>query len=188
MIEYTRKDIIMDLNDSRLEGSIGKKVYCSSDIGMLLKYANEHKYEMILTRVMEEANVKPFIVTDMDGTEYDADFIILKEEEPKPEYVPFENAEEFLNAYDYTNHSVKNGSVENKLINYGGIWLKDKETDAWFMVTEIWDEGVVVGDGKLRTVSNGDNEYFTMNDVTDWLELLRDYIFLDGTPCGKEVK
>ena len=187
MLEYTRKDIIMDLNDSRLEGVIGKKVYCSSDINRLLHRANNDEHEMTLTQV-EDVDSKPFTVTDMDGTEYNADFIILKKEEPKPEYVPFENAEEFLNAYDYTNHSVKNGSVENKLINYGGIWLKDKETDAWFMVTEIWDEGVVVGDGKLRTVSNGDNEYFTMNDVTDWRELLRDYIFLYGTPCGKEVK
>ena len=187
MIEYTRKDIIMDPNDPRLEGAIGKKVYSSSDINLVLNRANNDEYEMTLTQV-EDVDSEPFTVTDMDGDEIDADFIILKKEEPKPEYVPFENAEEFLNAYDYTNHSVENGSVENKLINYGGIWLKDKETDAWFMVTEIWDEGVVVGDGKLRTVSNGDNEYFTMNDVTDWRELLKDFTFLDGSPCGKEVK
>ena len=56
------------------------------------------------------------------------------------------------------------------------------------MVTEIWNEGVVVSDIKMKTIKEGDDEYFTMNDVTDWRELLRDYEFLDGTPCGKEVK
>ena len=66
--------------------------------------------------------------------------------------------------------------------------MKDKETDAFFMVTEIWDEGVVIGDSKIKTIKNGDDEYFTMNDVTNWRELLRDYIFLYGSPCGKEVK
>ena len=187
MIEYTRKDIIMDPNDPRLEGAIGKKVYCSLDINLLLNRANDNEYEMTLTQV-EDVDSEPFTVMNTDGTEYDADFIIIKKEEPKPEYIPFENAEEFLNAYDCANYSVKSGTVENKLLNYGGIWLKDKETDAWFMITEIWDEGVVIGDSKIKTIKNGDDEYFTMNDVTDWCELLREYVFLDGSPCGKEVK
>lgn len=186
MIEYTRKDIIMDPNDPRLEGAIGKKVYSSSDINLLLHRANNDEHEMTLTQV-EDVDSEPFTVTDMNEHDFDADFIIIKKE-PEFEYVPFESADEFIDAYDYTNHSVENGSIENKLINYGGIWLKDKETDAWFMVTEIWDEGVVIGDSKIKTIKNGDNEYFTMNDVTDWCELLRDYIFLYGTPCGKEVK
>lgn len=187
MTEYTRKDIIMDPNDPRLEGAIGKKVYCSSDINLLLHHANNDEHEMTLTQV-EDVDSEPFTVTDMDGDEIDMDFIIIKKEEPKPEYVPFESADEFINAFDYTNHSVEKGSVENKLINYGGIWLKDKETDAFFMVTEIWNEGVVIGDSKIKTIKNGGDEYFTMNDVTNWRELLRDYIFLDGSPCGKEVK
>ena len=186
MIEYTRKDIIMDPNDPRLEGAIGKKVYCSSDINLILHRANNDEHEKILTQV-EDVDSEPFTCTYMDGDEIDADFIIIKKEE-EPEYIPFKSADEFIEAYDSTNYSVENGSVENKLINYGGIWLKDKETDAFFMVTEIWDEGVVIGDSKIKTIKNGDDEYFTMNDVTNWRELLRDYIFLDGTPCGKEVK
>ena len=186
MIEYTRKDIIMDPNDPRLEGAIGKKVYCSSDINLILQRANDNEYEKTLTQV-EDVDSEPFTVTDMDGDEIDADFIIIKKE-PELEYVPFESANEFINVYDSKDHSVANGTVENKLLYYGGIWLKDKETDAWFMITEIWDEGVVIGDSKIKTIKNGDDEYFTMNDVTDWCELLREYVFLDGSPCGKEVK
>ena len=181
MIEYTRKDIIMDPNDPRLEGSIGKKVYSSSDINLLLNRANNNEYEMTLTQV-EDVDSEPFTVMNTDGTEYDADFIIIKKE-PELEYVPFENAEEFLNAYDYTNHSVENGSVENKLINYGGIWLKDSEIDAYCMVTEIWDTGVVIGN---KNITIGETTVF--NDITSWDELLEDCTFIDGKPCGKEVK
>ena len=172
MAEYTRKDIIMDPKDSRLENAIGKKVFSSSDINLLLNRANNDEYEMTLTQV-EDVDSEPFTVTDMDGDEIDADFIILKKEEPKPEYVPFENAEEFLNAYDYTNHSVEHGTVENKLLNYGGIWLKHRESDDFFMVLEIRDDGVVIR-----------RNLFT----TSWNDLSNDYTFLDGTFCGKEAE
>lgn len=182
MTEYTRKDIIMDPNDPRLKEAIGKKVYSSSDINLLLHRANNDEHEMTLTQV-EDVDSEPFTVTDMDGDEIDADFIIIKKEEPKPEYVPFESADEFINAFDYTNHSVEKGSVENKLINYGGIWLKDKETDAFFMVTEIWDTGIVIGD---KNMTIGATTAF--NDITEWDDILENYTFLDGSPCGKEVK
>ena len=37
----------------------------------------------------------------------------------------------------------------------------------------------------MKTVKSGKGEYFTMNDITKWRELLKDYTFLDGTPCGR---
>ena len=171
MLEYTRKDIIMNPNDPRLEGAIGKKVYFSSDINLILQRANNDEYEMTLTQV-EDVDSEPFTVTDMDGDEIDADFIIIKKEE-EPKYVPFKSADEFIDAYDYTNHSIENGSVENKLINYGGIWLKDKEMYAKSMVTEIYDDGVILGSSQSEIL---------------WNKLLENFTFLDGSPCGKEVK
>ena len=181
MIEYTRKDIIMDPNDPRLEGAIGKKVYSSSDINLLLNRANNDEYEMTLTQV-EDVDSEPFTVTDMDGDEIDADFIIIKKEE-EPKYVPFESADEFIDVYESMDFSVKSGTVENKLLYYGGIWLKDKETDAYCMVTEIWDTGIVIGD---KNMTIGATTAF--NDITEWDDILENYTFLDGSPCGKEVK
>lgn len=186
MIEYTRKDIIMDPNDPRLEGAIGKKVYSSSDINLVLNRANNDEYEMTLTQV-EDVDSEPFTVMNTDGTEYDADFIIIKKKEkPKPRYVPFKNITEFFDAY---------GSVpgclneEAYFLSKHGMWLKDKDRKgAYFMVTEIWNEGVVVSDIKMKTTKEGNDEYYTTNENTEWKELLRDYTFLDGSPCGKEVK
>ena len=180
MAEYTYEDIIMDPEDPRLEGAIGKECYFSDYPKQLLNGARNNSLEYLdcLTDIIKEGACT---FVDKNGSGWI--LIIIKKEEPKPEYVPFENAEEFLNAYDYTNHSVENGSVENKLINYGGIWLKDNEIDAYCMVTEIWDTGVVIGN---KNITIGETTVF--NDITSWDELLEDCTFIDGKTCGKEVK
>lgn len=176
MIEYTRKDIIMDPNDPRLEGAIGKKVYCSSDINLTLQRANDNEYEKTLIQV-EDVDSEPFTVMNTDGTEYDADFIIIKKEED-PEYIPFESVEEFLDAYFLNKEKYTTGI----LLKLEGIWLREKETGALCMATEIWDEGLVIGDTKL-TISGTD----VFNDTTDWDELFSKYRFVDGSPCGKKI-
>lgn len=180
MAEYTYEDIIMDPEDPRLEGAIGKECYFSDYPKKLLDSArnNSSGYLDCLTNIIKEG-VCPFV----DKKGYGSTLIIIKKEDPKPEYVPFESADEFINAYDSANYSVKNGTVENKLLNYGGIWLKDNEIDAYCMVTEIWDTGVVIGN---KNITIGETTVF--NDITSWEELMEDCTFLDGSPCGKEVK
>ena len=178
MIEYTRNDIIMDPKDSRLFGSIGKKVYWSSDINLLLNRANNNEYEMTLTQV-EDVDFEPFTVTDMNEHDFDADFIIIKKDDMKPEYIPFDSVEEFLDDYFLNKEKYTTGI----LLKLEGIWLREKETGALCMATEIWDEGLVIGDTKL-TISVTD----VFNDTTDWDELFSKYSFIDGTPCGKKIE
>ena len=170
MIEYTRKDIIMDPNDPRLEGAIGKKVYSSSDINLVLNRANNDEYEMTLTQV-EDVDSEPFTVMNTDGTEYDADFIIIKQKEKsKPKYVPFGNVTEFLDAYRSAPGCL---NEEDYYLSKNGIWLKQKDPKGHVMATEIYDNGVVIGSNISET---------------PWGELLEYYTFLDGIPCGKEVE
>ena len=164
MIEYTYEDIIMDPNDPRLEGAIGKECYVSDFPKIALNNARDNLITDRLKRIAKEETC-PFV----DEEEEDNwAVIILKKEEPK-KYVPFENADEFFDAYDSANYSVKNRTVENKLLNYGGIWLKHRESDDFFMVLEIRDDGVVIR-----------RNLFT----TSWNDLSNDYTFLDGSPCG----
>ena len=177
MAEYTRKDIIMDPNDPRLDGAIGKKVYSSSDINLLLHRANNDEHEMTLTQV-EDVDSEPFTVTDMNEHDFDADFIIIKKEE-KPEYIPFESVEEFLDEYFLNKEKYTTGI----LLKLEGVWLREKETGALCMATEIWDEGLVIGDTKLTIIGTD-----VFNDMMEWDELFNKYTFLDGSPCGKEVK
>ena len=172
MAEYTYEDIIMDPDDPRLEGAIGKECYFSDCPTKLLESAryNSALYLDCLTNISKE-KACPF--SDKNGSGWA--LIIIKKEEPKPKskFIPFESADEFIDAYDNANYSVKNGTAENKLFNYGGIWLRNKNDDSMYMVIEIWNDGVVLGSDQI---------------ATPWKYILDEYTFLDSTTCGKEVE
>ena len=94
---------------------------------------------------------------------------IQDSKEQKPKYEPFECIAEFLNAY----RRVETYKLEydNFYLSMHGIWLTDKQDVAKWMVTSIWEGGVDL-----------DNSEIT------WKELLEFWLFLDGSPCGKEKK
>ena len=167
MAKYTYEDIIMDPEDPRLEGAIGKECYVSDFPKIALNYAINNLTTDRLKRIAKEETC-PFV------DEEDEDnwaVIILKKEEPKPKYVPFKNGLEFFNSYL---------SVESRLektdyfLSNHGIWLKDKDIDGVsYIVTEIWRDGVVLGSDQHTTI---------------WKDLLDGYAFIDNTPCGRFVK
>ena len=175
MAEYTYEDIIMDPEDPRLEGAIGKECYFSDYPKQLLNGArnNSPEYLDCLTDIRKEAACT---FVDKNGSGWI--LIIIKKEEPKPEYIPFESVEEFLDEYFLNKEKYTTGI----LLKLEGIWLREKETGALCMATEIWDEGLVIGDTKL-TISGTD----VFNDTTDWDELFSKYSLIDGTPCGKKI-
>ena len=176
MAEYTYEDIIMDPEDPRLEGAIGKECFFSDYPKQLLNGArnNSPEYLDCLTDIRKEAACT---FVDKNGSGWI--LIIIKKEEPKPEYIPFESVEEFLDEYFLNKEKYTTGI----LLKLEGIWLREKETGALCMATEIWDEGLVIGDTKL-TISGTD----VFNDTTDWDELFSKYSFVDGTPCGKKIE
>ena len=167
MIEYTFADIIMDPEDPRLEGAIGKECYLSDFSKIVLDVARSNSTVDRLKRI-EKEKACPFV---NEEEESNWAVIILKKEEPKPEFMPFKNISEFLNAY----RSVASWLGEQDLyLNNRGIWLKDKDIDGvFYIVTEIWKDGVVLGSDQ---------------STTKWDDLLCGYTFLDSTPCGRFVK
>ena len=137
MSEYSYNDIIMDPEDPRLEGAIGKECYFSDYPKKLLDSArnNSSGYLDCLTNIIKEG-VCPFV----DKKGYGRTLIIIKNEEPKPKpkYVPFENVTEFLDAYRNAPGCL---NEEDYFLSNHGIWLKDKTSKAYYMVTKIWDIG-----------------------------------------------
>lgn len=184
MDKYTCKNLIIDPETQGLEDIIGKEVYANDAPLYCLKCANENLQVGIL-REIRKNDFFPFRVEDPDGRILGFDCIIVKKEEPKPEFIPFKSAEEFTDAYDSANYSIKTGTMANRLLNYGGIWLKGKDSRAYYMVTEIWDCGLVIDDINMKTTKIEEDLYFTVNGVTHWDELFENYAFLDGSPCGK---
>lgn len=173
MAEYTYEDIIMDPEDPRLEGAIGKECFFADYPTKLLENARSNSSIISWYRLRSVRKDEAYPFTDEDGHTWI--LIIIKKEE-EPEYINFESVEEFLDAYFLNKEKYTTGI----LLKLEGIWLREKETGAICMATEIWDEGLVIGDTKL-TISGTD----VFNDTTDWEELLKNYTFIDGTQCGK---
>ena len=163
MIEYTFADIIMDPEDPRLEEAIGKQCYLSDYPKIVLDYARNNSTVNRLKSINKESGC-PFV------GEHKASWavIIIKKEEPKPKYVPFKKIREFLISYSSYERLL---TEENCFLSNHGIWLKDKDIDdVFYIVTEIWKDGVVLGSDQ---------------STTKWDDLLCGYTFLDSSPCGK---
>ena len=173
MDSYTFDNIIIDPHKEGIENLIGKEVYFEAKPFLCLKAANEKlaSNSGILVEVYKDS-INPFCVKGKSGS-YKYPCIIEKKEESEPEFVPFKSADEFLDEFDEANYSITHGTLENRVLEYGGIWLKSKKDDSLCMVAEICNNGVVLA---------GDQ------DTIFWGELLRDYVFLDDSPCGRLVE
>lgn len=179
MNEYTFENLIINPETPGLEDFIGKEVYFSDVPIYCIDRANKN-YNVGILREVRENYAAPFFVETPDGCMLNYACIIPKKEEPKPEYILFKNAEEFLDAY-YRNETENLDGVYHYLATRG-IWLKDKSTEVpvYCMVTKVWDNGVVISDKKMST--NGTTVFY--NTIL-WSELYESFTFLDGTPCGK---
>ena len=165
MAEYTYKDIIIDPTSEEAKNAIGKKCYMYDSPTMLLKMANSNDG----ARTLESIDESDYPFNDKEfGSEWTC--IIVKKEEPKPKYVQFQDGREFFNSYLSVESRLEK---EDYFLSNHGIWLMDCENGDYFLVTEIWGDGVVLGSNQT---------------TTHWDDLLEDFIFLDGSPCGKEVE
>ena len=179
MSEYTYDNVIIDPHKEGVRSLIGKEVYFEAKPFLCLKAANEKLASNlgILVEVYKDS-INPFCVKGKSGS-YKYPCIIEKKEEPKPEFVPFESADEFIDEYDNANYSINSGTLENKLLNYGGVWLKSKKDNSLCMVAGVSNSGLVICD-KERTTS----EPIEYNVKMSWVEILANFVFADGTPCG----
>ena len=170
MGKYTWEDIIINPNSEQAKACIGKEVYCADTPYYCLEKANDNEvYDTVykLQKILPNDNY-PFRLGE--SAEYEHCCIIPKKEE-EHEYVPFESADEFLNAYENSKYNVINVTTEKKLISCGGIWLKSKcEADWITQCTELAVNGIILG---------------LSHEFILWKELLDGYRFLDSTPCGK---
>ena len=188
MAEYTYKDIIIDPTSEEAKNAIGKEVYFADTPASCLNAAknNNKAYLGYLKKLDLGDEEQPFYVNEFVVSAPSSwTCIIVKKEEPK-KYVPFETLDEFIESYKKVEERINYSKAEDYIARCG-MWLKDTDRDVYCLVTEIWNYGVVVGDSNMNTTKDGD-EYFTFNGVTEWKKLLREYTFLDDTPCGKEVE
>lgn len=175
--KYTWDDLIYNPNKID-ESYIGKTVFYGNLPVSLISMANENSdyIQGTLIKIDKESQY-PFQISTNHEYEKIRNYpcIIVKQEEPKAQYVPFTSKEEFIDAYINAVllfKSVDDDSIMERL-SYYGVWLRLKATGVLFQVTAIGNKAICVCGGS--------------NDI-DWKALSKDYEFLDGSPCGKEVK
>ena len=168
MAEYTYNDIIIDPTSEEAKNAVGEGCYFGSNPKTVLDFANCNEKKFL--RVLE--CIKP----EEDNPFYDYNYgfpcIIVKKEEPKPKYVPFESIEEFVERYTEVKEGTEFGTFEDNLLQCG-MWIKSKDDDDLSQVTVIREYGICID---------------TMSTFVSWKNLLDDFEFIDGTPCGKEVE
>ena len=90
----------------------------------------------------------------------------------KTKYIPFSDPEEFLLHYG--------SSLENprETLDFSyrfleGMWIRNKYSKTLYQVVSIGSSGVCIG---------------SIDYKIHWVNLYKDFEFLDGSPCGKESK
>lgn len=175
MNEYNWDDIITNPSSEKAKNCIGKRVYYSDFPKSCLISVNSNDGDSlgILIEVNEEDSLPFKIQVKKDNLYCFRKFpcIIPIEDEPN-RYVPFESADEFIDAYEKSFKTIEPDSTEHILHRNWGIWIKyiDRDTFSYQQVTKIWNNGLIIG---------CDTEIISWKDIKD------KYTFLDGTPCGK---
>ena len=169
MSEHTYDNIIIDPHKEGIGSLIGKEVYFEAKPFLCLKAANEKLASNlgILVEVYKDS-INPFCVKGKSGS-YKYPCIIVKKEEPKPKYVPFKSIEEFVERYTEVKEGAEFGTFEDNLLQCG-MWIKSKDDDDLSQITVIKEYGICID---------------TMSTIVLWENLLDDFEFIDGAPCGK---
>lgn len=138
-MKYTYEDIIINPNDKRLEGAVGKEVYLETSAIDVLKQANENDIPNILMAIHKD------VAFPFQGIMFRYPFVILKKE-PEVKYVPFDLSKkedrDFLR----------------------GKWVKKKDTENEYQLTLFTHKGY-----SWRALANTGQEfydYFTFLDGT----------------------
>lgn len=157
--EYTEADIISDINDPRLEGSIGKVCYVAHhlyDDDIVANANNDDKTHKGILINLGYDPAFPFEVHTEMGLHW-KQIIIAKNQPSQPEYVPFDLSRE----------------EDRQLLR--GKWLRSNQNREE-MITgfHMFDNGKWTADMSCFANATGDG-------------LFRLYTFLDGTPCGKQI-
>lgn len=164
MSEYTWDDIIINPNNKEAKVYLGKKVYFADNPSVCLKYANnEDNAHSDTLKEIDTDNLFPFL---LEKYHIHCACIILKKEEPKPEYIPFDTIEEF----------VKASLIHNKdhYLNGTGIWIKEPHSeDSESCISMV--NGLCTYDNTVYV----DDRWMNLNQI------LKSYSFLDDTQCGK---
>ena len=118
--------------------------------------------KVLRTDIYEEG-----ISLSCSGTCYFFPYFVLKK--VNVQYVPFTSPEEFISEYQQREDNVKDPAKPEYALTTYGMWIDLNGKHR--LVTGIESLGIYVN-----------------SSYKDWSDILREYTFLDGSPCGKIIE
>ena len=106
-----------------------------------------------------------------------------------PYYRPFKSLKEFIRAYEEHSRNINQDSEEAILSRYG-MWIKAKKQqypkneEYYASISEIIEDGITLATRNLRGELVGTSDVAIDTSYIPWYYLVKDYLFLDGSPCG----
>lgn len=145
-MKYTYEDIIINPNDKRLEGAVGKEVYYDDKPILAVQYANQNVKTGTLIRLNKKGEQFPFCVQRREAEDKFNYVCIIIKKEPEVKYVPFDLSKE----------------EDRDFLR--GKWVKKKDTEDEYQLTLFTHVGYLW----LALANNGQEfyDYFTFLDGT----------------------
>ena len=115
-------------------------------------------------------------------------YIILNRKDA-PYYRPFKSHKEFLRAYEEHSKNI-NQDLEEAILSRYGMWIKAKKQqypkneEYYASISEITEVGITLATRNLRGELVGTSDVAIDTRYIPWYYLVKDYLFLDGSPCG----
>lgn len=161
------------------EVKVGSKGFFANTIARLKEMISEEGTDQIegsyiktLTRVNSESYEKRFVnVTDSANVRFGGDyqFFYLVEEPEEKKSRPYKDGDEFIADFKRRWEKYSGVKFHENAMSQPFIWLKHK-VDKWGeLVSRIGEDGIII-----------DNNPYTFDEILD------NFVYLDGSPCGIE--
>lgn len=196
---YGLEHVISKENYTSHKDILLKDVYFGNNIKELVECANEnYKWNQGTLISIKEKLPNPFVVQVLRESkmssivlkaEYlDCPYIIIKKKETSY-YRPFKDWDEFISAYEEHSKNIEPNTKES-ILSKCGMWIKAKKQaypknqEYFSNISEIKELGIVLATRNLRGELVSSSDVAIDTDHIPWYFLVRDYLFLDDSPCG----
>lgn len=155
--------------------------------GTIVSFKEEKGSFVFIIQVPRKVKVNSYKLAYIE--EYVRSQYIILNRNDVPYYRPFKSHKEFLRAYEEHSRNI-NQDLEEAILSRYGMWIKAKKQqypkneEYYASISEITEVGITLATRNLRGELVGTSDVAIDTRYIPWYYLVKDYLFLDGSPCG----
>lgn len=155
--------------------------------GTIVSFKEEKGSFVFIIQVPRKVKVNSYKLAYIE--EYVRSQYIILNRNDAPYYRPFKSHKEFLRAYEEHSRNI-NQDLEEAILSRYGMWIKAKKQqypkneEYYASISEITEVGITLATRNLRGELVGTSDVAIDTRYIPWYYLVKDYLFLDGSPCG----